>query len=61
MTCSICEKEIKPGTPAVSVVGGLFPVDDPDFFMADEEVLRESYAHRDCMVRAVKKGVATPK
>jgi len=48
MKCSFCELEIKPGAPAICVVGGLFPVDEPDFFMIDESVLPEGHAHREC-------------
>lgn len=59
MNCSLCNRQIDPGTPAVSVVGGLFPLADPDFFMTDESVLREAYAHLDCMVDAVTKGAPT--
>lgn len=59
MNCSLCGQQIVPGTPAVSVVGGMFPVEDPDFFMTDEEVMRESYAHLKCMVDAVKTVVPT--
>lgn len=51
--CTICNKLILPGTPAVSVVGGQFPEIDPDFFMIDQAVLNESYLHLACLVREV--------
>jgi hypothetical protein len=54
-TCALCGKTINPGTPAVSVVGGQFPVDDPDFFMVDETVMAESHAHLECLLGALSK------
>lgn len=56
--CVLCRKDIEPGTPAVSIVGGLFPKEDPDFFMIDETVLIESHAHRSCLADAIKKGMS---
>ena len=53
--CVFCEKEIEPGTAAVSVVGGLFPKEDRDFFMVDETVLSESYAHLPCLLAVIRK------
>ena len=55
-SCSLCRGRVLPGTTAVSIVGGLFPVEDPDFFMVDEAVLSESYAHLECLIEAVSKG-----
>lgn len=49
--CSLCKKKIEPGTRAVSIIGGQFPKDDPDFFMVDEGILRESHAHFDCLTQ----------
>ncbi len=51
--CVICKKAIDPGTAATSVVGGLFPKSDPDFFMVDESVLAESHTHLPCLVKAI--------
>lgn len=47
--CPFCKEEIQPGTPVVSLVGGLFPVEEPDFFMIDNEILAECYAHLPCL------------
>jgi hypothetical protein len=52
--CVLCPEEIRPGTKAVSIAGGMFPREEPDLFMIDEEVLRESHAHLDCLLRVVK-------
>ena len=49
--CSLCKNEIGLGSPTVSIVGGQFPREDPDFFMVDETVLSESYAHLKCLLR----------
>lgn len=51
--CVLCKKEIEPGTPTVSVVGGQFPREEQDFFMVDETVLSESYAHLPCLLEAL--------
>ena len=51
--CFLCKKEIAPGTPATSLVGGFLPVEEPDFFMVDEGVLKETYAHLPCLIGAV--------
>ena len=53
MKCALCPIPIEPGTRAVSIVGGLFPQSDPDFFMVDETVMLESYAHLECLLRTV--------
>jgi len=52
--CSLCRKDIQPGTSAVSIAGGLFPREDPDFFMIDATVLQESYTHLECLLKIVK-------
>lgn len=52
--CTLCKKTIEPATRAVSIVGGLFPASDPDFFMVDEAVLRESHAHLACLLDRLK-------
>lgn len=49
--CAICKNEIKPATRTVSLVGGLFPESDPDFFMVDETVMPEAYTHLDCLLK----------
>lgn len=49
-TCSLCKGVIDVGKPAVSIVGGLFPREAPDFFMVDEQVMRESHAHLQCLL-----------
>lgn len=49
--CRICNHEIAPGSGAVSIVGGVFPCDDPDFFLIDEGILRESYTHKECLLQ----------
>lgn len=53
MKCCFCAKAIEFGTAAVSIVGGMFPVEDPDFFMVDESVMAESHAHLPCLLAAV--------
>ena len=55
--CVLCQKQISPGTRAVSVVGGQFPIDDPDFFFMDEEILKEGHVHLACFLQVVKDGV----
>ena len=50
--CVSCEKEIPTRTKAVSVVGGLFPEEEPDFFMVDETIMKESHMHLDCLLAA---------
>ena len=50
--CSICKKDIPIRTKAVSVVGGLFPEEDPDFFMMDESIMGESWLHLECLLKA---------
>ena len=52
--CVLCKKPIEPGTKSASVVGGMFPREDPDFFMVDEQVLKESYVHLECLIVAVR-------
>lgn len=53
--CALCKKVIDPGTKTVSIVGGQFPREEPDFFMVDEEVMAESHAHLGCLMEAVSK------
>lgn len=53
--CALCKKIIEPGTKAVSIVGGQFPREEPDFFMVDESIMVESHAHLPCLVDAVSK------
>ena len=50
-TCPLCKEIIPPGTAAVAIVGGLFPVEDPDFFMVDQSILAEGYVHMTCFVK----------
>ena len=50
--CVICEREIPTNTKTVSAVGGLFPREEPDFFMVDETVMKESHMHLDCLLAA---------
>ena len=50
-TCALCKKKIDPGTKAVSLVGGFFLVDEPNFFAMDETVMPESYTHLGCLLR----------
>ena len=50
--CVLCDGAIEPGTRTVSVAGGLFPREDPDFFAMDEGVLAECYAHLECFLAA---------
>lgn len=63
MKCALCQKEILPGTAAVSVAGGLFPAEDPDFFAMDEGVMSEAFLHRDCFLEAARafSAVSPPK
>ncbi len=58
--CVFCPNPITPGTPVVSIVGGMFPREEPDLFMVDEEVLRESHAHLDCLLRVARASPAVP-
>lgn len=51
--CVICKSEIEIRTKSVSVVGGLFPAEDPDFFMIDESIMKESYVHLECFLKAL--------
>jgi hypothetical protein len=32
----------------------MFPREEPDFFMTDVQVLKESYVHRDCFLAKFK-------
>jgi hypothetical protein len=57
MNCAICTSPIAAGTAAASMVGGLYPVSDPDFFMIDETVMPEKFFHHECVVRVLDKGV----
>lgn len=50
--CAICHKGIATRTKAVSLVGGLFPAEEPDFFMMDETIMGESWLHMDCLLEA---------
>jgi hypothetical protein len=50
--CSICQKDIPTRTKAVSVVGGLFPEEEPDFFMIDDTIMGESWLHLECLLQA---------
>lgn len=52
-TCFICKKPIVLATPTVEVVGGYFPREEPDFFLADPATMAETYGHRECFVAAV--------
>ena len=52
--CMFCKKLIAPATPTVCIVGGFFPASDPDFFMVDQQVLREGHVHRDCLLEKIK-------
>jgi len=53
MKCALCKQEIATGTPAASIVGGLFPAGDEDLFVVDEDVMAEAYTHLTCLVRSV--------
>jgi hypothetical protein len=53
--CFLCQKNIDAGKAAVSIVGGQYPIEDPDFFMVDEEVLREAHAHFECWIQTLPK------
>lgn len=53
--CALCKRSIEVRTKVVSVVGGLFPAEDPDFFMVDETIMKESYIHLDCLLSAISK------
>ena len=55
--CPICNNKIEPGTAAITLVGGLFPVEEPDFFMMDETISPEQYVHKECILAALAKGV----
>jgi hypothetical protein len=50
--CAICQKDIATRTKAVSVIGGLFPEEEPDFFMMDETIMGESWLHMECLLQA---------
>lgn len=51
--CVLCKVDIKAATAVVSIAGGLFPAEDPDFFMLDATVLPETYAHLECFRKLV--------
>jgi hypothetical protein len=53
--CAICRQPIKPATPTVELVGGLFDPADPAFFVVDETVMAVSHVHRDCMLQKLKR------
>ena len=55
--CLLCEKEAKAGVAMVSCVGGLFPNDDPTFFVLDENVMKEAHVHLVCFLGVMKKGM----
>lgn len=55
--CVLCKQAVGTGVGVVSIVGGQFPVTDPDFFFMDEEILKESHAHLACFLQVVKDGV----
>ena len=55
--CALCRKEITSSTASVSLVGGMFPGEDPHFFMVDETVMKEAYTHLDCLLSAIKRGM----
>jgi len=48
--CTLCKKDIELSTPTVSIVGGMFPKEEPDFFMVDPQVLPENYVHLECLL-----------
>ena len=50
--CAICKNGIEPRTKAASLVGGLFPAEDPEFFMIDVTVMPEIVVHHACLLRA---------
>jgi len=56
--CVFCRKDILPGQAAVSIVGGLMDPEEPDFFVADQDVLIESYAHREELLAKLQPPVA---
>lgn len=60
MKCFLCTEEIQPGTPAISIIGGLFPASDPDFFVVDEQVMGERHAHLGCLTATVTTEKKTP-
>jgi len=50
-TCPLCREPLQPGTPIVEFVGGLFDPAEPEFFVMDEEILRVSHVHLDCLLK----------
>lgn len=56
MNCKLCQKPIEPSTRAVSLVGGMFPREEPDLFSVDEEILSETYVHLDCLNNLIRDG-----
>ena len=53
-TCVLCKGEIRPASPVIELVGGLFDPQDEDFFVVDESVLVTSYIHRECLLKKLK-------
>jgi hypothetical protein len=51
--CWICRRPIELGVEVVSSVGGHFPKEEPDFFLADPTVMVEVYAHGVCFRKCV--------
>jgi len=47
--CLFCLKPIETRIKAASIVGGLFPAEDPEFFMVELTVMKECYIHLDCL------------
>ena len=55
--CALCKKPIEVRVKAVSVVGGLFPAEDPEFFMIDDNIMKESHLHMECFMEVISRGV----
>jgi len=47
--CPVCRLVINPGSPVVHCEPGFYPPEDPDIFIADEDVDLPVDVHYDCL------------
>ena len=56
MNCEICGQGIRVGDKVVRLAGGLLDPEDPQFFVEDQDILREAHVHRACLINCLTKG-----
>lgn len=52
-SCPLCHEPIGVQEPLVCLVGGFFHTSEPDIFVEDHDVLRETFVHARCITKSL--------